>query len=56
MSGEHSINRNKDLIDDNIADIATINDSIADLRLGVATKDEKNKIKYTGHNDWRLKL
>ena len=56
MSGEHSINRNKDLIDENIADIATINDSITDLRLGVATKDEKNKIKYTGHNDWRLKL
>ena len=56
MSGEHSINRNKGFINENIAGIATINDSITDLRLGVATKDEKNKIKYTGHNDWRLKL
>ena len=39
MSGEHSINRNKDFINENIADIATINTSITDLRLGVATKD-----------------
>lgn len=56
MSGDNSINRNKDLIDDNIVDIISIQNDINDLRLGVATKDEKDKIKYTGHNDWRLKL
>lgn len=56
MSGNNSINTNRDLIDGNIDDITQIQSDINDLRLGVATKDEKDKIKYTGHNDWRLKL
>ena len=56
MSGDNSINRNKDLINTNISSIESISASITDLTLGVATKDEKDKIKYTGHNDWRLKL
>jgi hypothetical protein len=56
MSGNNSINRNTGLINTNISSIASISASITDLTLGVATKDEKDKIKYTGHNDWRLKL
>jgi hypothetical protein len=56
MSGNNSINRNTGLIGTNIASIDSINASITDLTLGVATKDEKDKIKYTGYNDWRLKL
>lgn len=52
----NSIKTNKALIDDNISSIDIINASIRDLTLGVATKDEKDKIKYTGYNDWRLKL
>ena len=56
MSGNNSINTNRDLIDGNIDDITQIQSDINDLRLGVATKDEKDKIKYTGYNDWRLKL
>lgn len=56
MSGNNSINTNRYLIGTNIASIDSINASITDLTLGVATKDEKDKIKYTGYNDWRLKL
>ena len=56
MSGDNSINRNKDLIDGNKSSIQQILGDINDLTLGVATKDEKGKIKYTGYNDWRLKL
>lgn len=56
MSGNNSIENNRSLIDTNIASIDSINASIRDLTLGVATKDEKDKIKYTGYNDWRLKL
>lgn len=56
MSGNKSIVKNKDLIDTNISSIGQILDDINDLTLGVATKDEKGKIKYTGYNDWRLKL
>lgn len=56
MSGDNSINRNKDLIDGNKSSIQQILGDINDLTLGVATKDEKDKIKYTGYNDWRLKL
>ena len=56
MSGDNSINNNKALIDGNKSSIEQILDDINDLTLGVATKDEKGKIKYTGHNDWRLKL
>ena len=56
MSGDNSINRNKDLINTNISSIESISASITALTLGVATKDEKDKIKYTGYNDWRLKL
>ena len=56
MSGDHSIKTNRDLIGTNTDDITQIQDDIEGLRLGVATKDEKDKIKYTGHNDWRLKL
>lgn len=56
MSGNNSINTNRHLIGTNIASIDSINASITDLTLGVATKDEKDKIKYTGYNDWRLKL
>ena len=56
MSGINSIDKNKDLIDTNKADIEDIQSNIINLTLGVATKDEKNKIKYTGYNDWRLKL
>ena len=56
MSGNKSIKKNKDLIDTNISSIDSISASINDLTLGVATKDEKHKIKYTGYNDWRLKL
>ena len=56
MSGINSIEKNKSLIDSNISSINSITASITDLTLGVATKDEKNKIKYTGYNDWRLKL
>ena len=55
MSGDNSINRNKDLIDDTDSRYYSIQNDINDLRLGVATKDEKDKIKYTGHNDWRFK-
>ena len=56
MSGINSIDKNKDLIDTNKADIEDIQSNIINLTLGVATEDEKNKIKYTGYNDWRLKL
>ena len=56
MSGNKSIKKNKDLIDTNISSIEQILGDINDLTLGVATKDEKDKIKYTGYNDWRLKL
>ena len=56
MSGNKSIKKNKDLIDTNISSIGQILGDINDLTLGVATKDEKHKIKYTGYNDWRLKL
>ena len=56
MSGDNSINNNKALIDGNKSSIEQILDDINDLTLGVATKDEKGKIKYTGYNDWRLKL
>jgi hypothetical protein len=56
MSGNKSIENNKRLIDSNISSINSITASITDLTLGVATKDEKDKIKYTGYNDWRLKL
>lgn len=56
MSGNKSIENNKSLIDNNISSINSITASITDLKLGVATKDEKDKIKYTGYNDWRLKL
>ena len=56
MSGDNSIEKNKDLIDINIASIVEIQGEIDDLKLGVATKDEHSNIKYTGHNDWRLKL
>jgi hypothetical protein len=56
MSGINSIEKNKSLIDSNISSINSITASITDLTLGVATKDEKDKIKYTGYNDWRLKL
>ena len=56
MSGINSIENNKSLIDTNISSIDSINASITDLTLGVVTKDEKEKIKYTGYNDWRLKL
>ena len=56
MSGIKSIENNRDLIDSNKSSIDSITASINDLTLGVATKDEKDKIKYTGYNDWRLKL
>lgn len=56
MSGINSIDNNRDLIDTNIANIASINNTITSLSLDVVVKDENNKIKYTGHNDWRLKL
>lgn len=56
MNGIKSIVNNKSLINSNISSINSINASIDALKLGVATKDEKDKIKYTGYNDWRLKL
>ena len=56
MSGNKSIVKNNDLIDNNKSSIEQILGEINDLTLGVATKDEKGKIKYTGYNDWRLKL
>ena len=54
MSGNKSIVRNEDLINTNKSSIDSISASINDLRLGVATKDEKDKIKYTGYNDCLL--
>ena len=56
MSGDNSIENNRALIDINTSSIEQILSEINDLTLGVATKDEKDKIKYTGYNDWRLKL
>ena len=56
MSGDNSINKNKNLIDRNTSRINSIDASITDLTLGVAIKDEHSNIKYTGYNDWRLKL
>lgn len=56
MSGDDSIKRNRNLININNESITLIQNEIGDLRLGVATNDEHSNIKYTGHNDWRLKL
>lgn len=56
MSGDNSINKNKHLINRNTSRINSIDASITDLTLGVAIKDEHSNIKYTGYNDWRLKL
>lgn len=56
MSGDDSIKRNRNLININNESIVEIQGEIDDLKLGVATKDEHSNIKYTGHNDWRLKL
>lgn len=56
MSGDNSIENNRALIDGNTSRIDSIDASITDLTLGVAIKDEHSNIKYTGYNDWRLKL
>ena len=56
MSGDNSINKNKNLINRNTSSIGQILGDINDLTLGVAIKDEHSNIKYTGYNDWRLKL
>ena len=56
MAEHKSIVTNKNLIDQNINSINSIQSDITSIRLGVAIKDEYENLKYTGYTDWRLRL
>tara|TARA_B110000003_G_scaffold133659_1_gene135617 strand:- start:443 stop:2155 length:1713 start_codon:yes stop_codon:yes gene_type:complete len=51
-----SIETNNTLIQGNTTNIETINSEIGNLRLGVAVKDQYDRIKYTSFVDWHIRL
>ena len=51
-----SIITNSNLIKGNTTTIESISSEIGNLRLGVAVKDQYDRIKYTSFVDWYIRL